>query len=63
MATALPALAFLVLIGFAVLGVFIFDVAAGADLEPVPMVNVGTITVISVILGLMALLPEHAEPE
>lgn len=62
MATALPALAFLVLIGFAVLGVFVFDIAAGAELEPVPMVIVGTITVIAVILGVMALLPERNEP-
>lgn len=62
MATALPALAFLVLIGFAVLGVFVFDIAAGAELEPVPMVIVGTITVVAAILGVMALLPERNGP-
>lgn len=62
MATALPGLVFLVLIGFAVLGVFVFDIAAGADLEPVPMVIVGTITVLAVMLGVMALLPERGDP-
>jgi hypothetical protein len=58
LATALPALAFLVLIGFAVLAVFVFDIAAGADPEPVPLVIVGTITAIALALGLTAMLPE-----
>lgn len=58
LATALPALAFLVLIGFAVFAVFVFDIAAGADLEPVPVAIVGAITTIAVVLGVTALLPE-----
>ena len=58
LATALPALAFLVLIGFAVFAVFVFDIAAGADPEPVPIVIVGTITAIAVALGVTAMLPE-----
>jgi len=60
LATALPALAFLVLIGFAVFAVFVFDIAAGADLEPVPVIVVGTITTIAVALGVAALLPESS---
>ena len=58
LATAVPALVFLVLIGFAVLAVFVFDIAAGADLEPLPMVIVGTITAIAVGLGVTAMLPQ-----
>jgi hypothetical protein len=58
LATALPALAFLVLIGFAVLAVFVFDIAAGADPEPVPLVIVGTITAAALALGLTAMVPE-----
>jgi hypothetical protein len=58
LATALPALAFLVLIGLAVFAVFVFDIAAGAEPEPVPMVIVGTITSIAVALGVAAMLPE-----
>ncbi len=57
-ATALPALGFLGLIGFAILAVFVFDIAAGADPEPVPMVIVGTITAIAIALGVRAMLPE-----
>lgn len=63
MATALPALAFLALIGIAVLGVFIFDIAAGAALEQVPMVIVGMITTIAVIPSVMALQPEPGGSE
>jgi hypothetical protein len=55
LATALPALTFLVVIGFAVLAVFLFDVAAGATLEPAPVLIVGTITVISLALGTLAM--------
>jgi hypothetical protein len=58
LATALPALAFLVLIGFAVFAVFMFDIAAGGDATPVPMVIVGTITTIAVVISVAALLPE-----
>ncbi|MEX1343148.1 MAG: hypothetical protein AB1Z63_00605 [Candidatus Limnocylindrales bacterium] len=61
LATALPALAFLIIIGLAVLAVFVFDIAAGADLEPVPMLIVGTITAIAVALGLTAMLPDSPE--
>ena len=60
LSTALPALVFLVLIGCAVFGVFVFDIAAGADLEPVPMIIVGTITAIAVALGLTAMLPRSS---
>jgi hypothetical protein len=55
LATALPSLVFLALIGLAVFAVFVFDIAAGAALEPVPMVIVGTITVIAVALSVTAL--------
>lgn len=58
LATALPALAFLILIGSAVFAVFIFDIAAGAELEAIPMLIVGTITVIAAAFGVMAMLPE-----
>ena len=61
MATALPALVFLALIGCAVLGVFVFDIAAGTELEPVPMIIVGTITLIAAALSILALLPERPD--
>lgn len=60
LATALPALAFLVLIGFAVFAVFVFDIAAGAVLEPVPMVIVGTITTVAIALGVAAMFPQSS---
>lgn len=60
MMTVLPSLVFLVLIGFAVLGVFAFGIAAGAELEPVPPIIVGTITAIAIMLGIQALRPSSA---
>jgi hypothetical protein len=63
LATALPALAFLVLIGFAVLGVFVFDAVAGAAIEPAPVIVVSTITAVALGLGVAALLPrQQARP-
>jgi hypothetical protein len=58
LATALPALAFLVPIGLAVFAVFVFDIAAGSDLEPAPMIIVGTITTIAASLSVTAMKPE-----
>ena len=57
----LPALVFLVLIGLAILGVMVFDVAAGGPLELPPFVIVGTVTVVATVLWVLAMLPERRE--
>jgi hypothetical protein len=56
-ATALPALVFLVLIGLAVLGVFAYSAVDGEEVVLVPVVVVSVITLIAASLTFVALRP------
>jgi hypothetical protein len=51
LATALPGLVFLVLIGLAVLGVFALDAAAGTEFALIPSLVIAAITLVAVLLA------------